>query len=499
MAKFIRLGVVARQAAKNSVSILWGTIAGAVNTLIVLPLAFISFPEGWGIIKVLTAWALILAQFLHGGAPNMWVRFYPQFGISDQKKLLGLGSLFTLAGSLLLGIALLSGGHQLIGWLSPEDGELLKGYLVQLFVLCVAMSMFYTLNGFVSVRLKTTVYQFLNEAFLKTWYLLITLAFLWDWVSFNELIWWYVGGYVIAFAVLLAYSVAQGFKPKIGGWPADWKTLSSYSPFSILDRGAGIIVNNLDIIMIGALIGLDNVAFYTLAFYIGAVVMLPQKSLMAVANPVVSHAIAQDDEKGIKDIYVRSSLMQLLVGGLMFMAIWVSIDEVMALLPPQFGNGKWVVFYIGLSRLFQMATGVSGGIIVYSKHYRQNFYLNLVLIALTILTNWLFISPKGLDLGMDGAALATALSFFIYNLVKLIMVQRLFKMNPITSKWVLTILLVAVMCLAVVWHPLPQHPFCAIILKSSLACIVFLLLTKAMNLSPELEEMLRNPRKLLQR
>lgn len=499
MAKFIRLGVVARQAAKNSISILWGTIAGAVNTLIVLPLAFMNFPEGWGIIKVLTAWALILAQFLHGGAPNMWIRFYPQLGRTDQQKLLGLGTLFPLVGSTLLGIVLLAGGHGIIQWLSPEDGTLLKGYLVQLFVLCVSMSLFYTLNGFVSVKLKTTVYQFLNEAFLKSWYLLITMAFLFDWISFNQLIWWYVAGYVIAFVTLTIYSVFQGFKPRIKGWPTDWKTLCSYSLFSILDRGAGIIVNNLDIIMIGALIGLQDVAFYTLAFYIGAVVMLPQKSLMVVANPVASHAIAQDDQQGLKDIYLRSSLMQLLAGGLMFMAIWVSIDEVMALLPEKFGNGKWVVFFIGLSRLFQMATGVSGGIIVYSKFYRQNFYLNLFLIGLTLLSNWFFISPKFLNLGIDGAALATALSFMIYNLVKVIMVQRLFALHPITGKWILTALLTAILCFGVIWHPLTEHPFYAILLKSGIASILFFLAAKALGLSPELEQMIRNPKKLFKR
>jgi len=39
--------------------------------------------------------------------------------------------------------------------------------------------------------------------------------------------------------------------------------------------------------------------------------------------------------------------------------------------------GKWVVFYIGISRLFILITGISGPIIVFSKYYRINLVFNL--------------------------------------------------------------------------------------------------------------------------
>ena len=57
-----RLGLVTRQASFNAVHILLGTVAGAVNTVVVLPLAFAEQDGRWGVIIVLTSWALIFAN-----------------------------------------------------------------------------------------------------------------------------------------------------------------------------------------------------------------------------------------------------------------------------------------------------------------------------------------------------------------------------------------------------------------------------------------------------
>ena len=117
----------------------------------------------------------------------------------------------------------------------------------------------------------------------------------------------------------------------------------------------------------------------------------------------------------IKNIYEKSSLNQLLLGGFIFLIIWLNIDEGLALLPEKFQGGKYVVLYIGLSKLFSVATGVNGQIIVNSKYYRFDLYSNFILLIITIFTNYIFI-PESSPLseysivGINGAAFATALS-----------------------------------------------------------------------------------------
>lgn len=489
------MGIVAKQASRNAVSILIGTICGALNTIVVLPQAFEGFEEGWGLLKVITAYALIFSQFFHGGIPNAIIRFFPRLSDDDQPRFLRFAFSIPLVGTAILGVILLFFGGDAITLVNAQNAELLSGNFSTLFILSAFLIAFFSLNGYVSAILKTTFFQFLNETFLKAWYLLVALGFLFDLYTFDKLLLLYISGYGIATLTLFIYALRHGFKFKSGKAGIDAREFASYSFYSILDRGAGIVVNNLDIIMIGILIGLDEVAFYTLAFYIGSVAMIPQKSVMAIANPLTSKAIADENTEELNRIYRLSSSLQLFFGGLIFLGVWVSIDEVMELLPNQYAGGKFVVLYIGLSRLFNMATGVSGGMLVYSKHFRLNFRLNLVLILLTACTNYFFVHREFLNMGIEGAAIATALTFFIYNLAKVIFVKKHFDMTPFSRAFGWVVILIVVLSSLYWWHPFSNHPFEAILVKSSTAVAALLVAAYALKLAPEAIEILRGTRK----
>jgi O-antigen/teichoic acid export membrane protein len=243
--------------------------------------------------------------------------------------------------------------------------------------------------------------------------------------------------------------------------------------------------------MIGILLDLNNVAFYTLAFYIGAVTQLPQKAISAIANPLASNAINTNNDKALSEIYKQSSFNQFILGGILFVAIWVSINEVMVLLPEKFSGGKWVVFFIGLSRLFQMATGVSGGILVYSKHFRLNFRLNLILIVLTLVTNYFFIHKGYLNMDITGAAIATAITFFIYNLVKIIYVKKYFQISPFSKHYGIGFLLLLLTMTVYFWEPMRSNMIAAILLKSGLVTIVLLGITIKSGFFPDLTKLFK--------
>lgn len=487
------LGIISHQASRNAVSIFLGTVAGAVNTVFVLPLAFEGFEEGWGLLKVLTAYAMIFSQFFHGGIPNAIIRYFPRIAERDRSLFLGRLFLIPLFGS--LGFLLIIGisGSTALRLVNPEDAELLANRMPELFVLTTVLTFFFALNGYVSAILKTTLFQFLNETFLKSWYLIIAVLFLLDHITFDTLLITYIAGYVLATVMLTAFSFRQGFRVRLRGgqFPIAKREIMGYSLYSILDRGASIVVMNLDIIMIGLLIGLEEVAFYTLAFYIGAVAMMPQKSILTIANPIASAAMARNDRLALERIYIKSSTMQLLLGGIVFVGIWVSIDEVMVLLPEKFSGGKWVVFAIGVSKLIQMATGVSGGILAYSKHFRLNFYLNLVLVVLTIGTNYLFMHREGLNLGITGAAIATALAYLVHNLFKVVFIHRHFTMTPFTRDFGLIAVVIFLASLGYFWSPLPSMPVAAILLKSGLVSVLVIGIARLLGLLPKLRELLR--------
>ena len=484
------MGIVARQASKNAASILLGTISGAVNTVLVLPLAFEGDEAQWGLIKVMTGYALVFAQFFHGGVSNAIIRFFPKLHESERSAFLGFAFLIPAFGAIALAAILAFGGIDSLQLVNAKNANMLQGHLVELLLLATTLILFFSLYGYVSAILKTTVYQFLNEAFLKSWYLLVAVGFLFKLYDFNMLLLLYITGYVVALIVLLLYSFRHGFSLGWGKFSLSKREFTSYSIYSILDKGAGIVVNNLDILMVGILIGLEDVAFYTLAFYIGAVTMIPQKSILTIAYPLASKAITEKNHTTLGSIYKNTSYIQLAAGCFIFIGVWVSIDHVMELLPAKYGLGKWVVLWIGLSKLFNMATGISGGILVFSEHYKLNFRLNLLLIVLSALTNYFFIHRGYLDWGITGAAFATALTFATYNLLKVIYIQIHFKLTPFSTPYLGVILAALVMSLLYFWVP-TENPWLSIFIKSGIVSIAALALAKWTGLLDQILNTLR--------
>ena len=58
-----------------------------------------------------------------------------------------------------------------------------------------------------------------------------------------------------------------------------------------------ILVTRLDMIMIGALLDLEQVAFYTVAFFIGNAIKVPGRSIFSVSVPLIAKAWEKTCEK----------------------------------------------------------------------------------------------------------------------------------------------------------------------------------------------------------
>ena len=132
--------------------------------------------------------------------------------------------------------------------------------------------------------------------------------------------------------------------------------------------------------MIGSILDLKQVAFYTVAFFMGNAIMVPARSIAAISVPLIAQAWENQNLTEIQTIYSKSSINQLIIGGVFFLCIWLNIDSVFLLLPENFQAGKWVVFYIGVAQLFNMVSGLNAQIIINSKYYRYDLYTSLFLV-----------------------------------------------------------------------------------------------------------------------
>ena len=151
------MGIVAKQSARNSV-ILHGLLLGAVNTMFVLPKAFGSFEEGWGLLRILVAWGTILAQVLALGTPSAILRFLP--AAKDGRREASMLSTLCLLPAFALALAgVLStfASDDLLLTLDADAGYLLQGRVGAFLFMAAAYLAMLLLRAVLTHRLRTVV------------------------------------------------------------------------------------------------------------------------------------------------------------------------------------------------------------------------------------------------------------------------------------------------------------------------------------------------------
>jgi len=219
------------------------------------------------------------------------------------------------------------------------------------------------------------------------------------------------------------------------------KKLLDYGLFVFLIAGGNLLIGRIDMIMIAkyAPEALVSVAKYSTAFFMASVINTPNKSLIAIARPLLSKAWEENDMDQIKKIYSSSCLNQLIFAGIIFLIIWSSISDIFHILPEKFRGGEMAFLYLGIARVYSMATGANSLIIAATSHYRFNLTSNIILIVSAIIMNMWLIPIYGLE----GAAIATLFSFIVDNSVKVIYIWIKLKIQPFNRQALITVAVLA--------------------------------------------------------
>ena len=207
--------------------------------------------------------------------------------------------------------------------------------------------------------------------------------------------------------------------------------------FTLFGGVGSMIVFKLDKVIINQMLDLSNTGVYTIAFYFGSLVVMPSRPLLKISGTLIADAWKKNDIKTIKNIYYKSCLNQLLIGGFLFLGIWANIDNILIILGDEYTAAKWVIFFIGLGYLFDMATGANGQIIVLSKYYRINLVFLSVLVVLMIILMYLLIPLWGIT----GAAIAVTVSLVVNNLLRSAFLHQKFNLQPFNKKNALVVII----------------------------------------------------------
>ena len=478
------MGVIRNQSIRNSIIFYLGMTIGAINTVLVYPNVFNDQPEHWGLIQLIVAYAVVLSTFTSLGIPKVFLKFFPSF--NDKSQLLMYSLLLPSIGLLFISIVYFFLRDHIFILLKMDP--LLQENFIYVFILIFCISFYEIFSSLSRSYLDAITPVVLNEFFLKTFNLIILVIHGFKYIDFTTFLLLYVIGYFIKLFVLFMINLKNrriSFSLSLSN--LNFNELFKFGLYVFAGGLSIMIVTRLDMLMIGYLLDLEQVAFYTLAFYIGNAIAIPGRSVTSISVPLISKAWQNQDYKEIKLIYTKSAINQLIISGLLFIVVWLNIDDVLLLLPEKFSHGKWVVFYIGFAQLVNMSCGVNGPIIVNSKYYKFDLYTNVFLLLITILLNYLLIPI----FGIDGAAIATAISIVFFNFVRLIIIYNKMNIQPFSYKTILTILILFFVYF-VCYKVNLDNVFLNISIKTILSISIFAIICFKSNLSDDINKLVND-------
>ncbi len=497
------MGVVKRQGIKQSVVTYFGVALGVLNVLLIYP-AFLSEAE-IGIITYVRETAAMLSLFVFLGSTELVVRFFPFFKNEEKKHhgFLMLLMIIVATGCLLFVFGWAVFREKIYsGFAAKSSPELYLRYLFFMvpFTILIAFANLFTI--FTSNFHRIVVPAAFNEFYPKLGLPLLVLAFAYSYISFDGVFW----GMLVLYALLLfsqlgyvAYLGQLSFRADFGFLKKPLlKDMGSYSLYGFLGGlGSRFSSEFISIFMVGTISTLTNTGIFTIAYFVANVIDVPRKAISRIVSPILADKWKKNAQGEIEELYRKTSLNQLIAGLWLFLVIWVSIDEIYRIMPngEAFAAGKYVVFLLGAARVIDMLTGVNSEIISFSKYYRYNLFLILLMAAIHVMAN-LALIPR---FEIVGAALALLASIFAFNLAKFFILQWKLNMQPFTwqTLWVLAFAALAYFPASLL--PTPEAAFLAAALKSAVLTAIFGGLILIFKISPDINELIGNGWKRLKK
>jgi O-antigen/teichoic acid export membrane protein len=257
------------------------------------------------------------------------------------------------------------------------------------------------------------------------------------------------------------------------------------------------VSNVFDSIVLAAVMpnGLAFLGIFTLAQNISSLIQAPQRGIISSSVGPLSQAWKDKDFVRINRIYHRSSINQLIFSAGMFMLIWLNFDDAISTFRFQqaYAEAKWAFFFLGISKIIDMGTGVNSQIIGTSTHWRFEFLSGLLLLTLALPLN--FILTR--QMGLVGPAVSNLIAFSCYNFIRYWFLLKRFQMQPFNKNTVYTVLLAVGCYYASFFLFRNQQGLLSMTLRSLLFLILFGIGVIKLNLTPDLGPVLHTLRKRL--
>ncbi len=484
------MGIVKRQGIRISIITYIGIGLGFINSYL-LKTRFLGGDE-LGLVNLLPYLGTLFSYAASLGYPSILIKYFPYFQNKARHHhgILLLGLVITLVGILLvtgiyIGLKPWAIAHY------EENARLLTQYYWAIWPLGVSLVWSLALEYYLQALLKAVIPTLIKDFLLRVGVAIILLGYGLDFISFDQFMYLFIGTYMLATLTVLGYTIYLR-QIKLSFLRSSFRlrrlfpSMLVFAGYTYLMSISSWSYQLIDSLMLLTYVELDVVGIYTTMIFLISVIAIPSRSMSKSVIPIIARHWKDKALDRIQDLYQKAGTVNVVLGCAMLTPILAGADVILSepLLDTRFLAGKWVLFILGVGRVFDLMTGVNPTILINSDKYRYNLYFMLASLAMAILTNYLLI-PK---LGINGAALATAITSITINSLQVGFIFYHFKLHPFNLRAGIATL---IMMVAVgISFLMPRTSFWVfnLLLTSGVSALLYLGLVLGLKVSPDVNE-----------
>lgn len=452
--------------------------------------------DQYGLTRILLEFSNFIFAFSTLGVTSYLYKFFPYYQDNLEPKkndLLSIAFILSLCGFIITCISIFFLQGFIIQKFSTNS--LL---FVQYFYIALPLSFFLLLYNVLEAYSygfeKGVFANFLRETVLRLYTFVITILKVLDFIDFVTFIYLFALQYALIVFILgfhlykndqlwLSFKISRVTKKFR-------KKIFAILSFTFIVIVVSVLRSSIDGFILAAKQNLGKVGIFGFAAYMVSVLQAPARSVIAITIPILSRSWKNKDHKEIERIYKRSSINLLSFSLFIFFCIWLNFTNAISFfgINPEYMEGKWVFFILGMVTIIEMGTGVNGQIIGTSTYWRVELWTSLLLTVLIIPLSY-YLTVK---YGIIGPAIANLVSFSVYNFTRYLFLWKKFHLQPFSMKTAEVIIIATVAYLVAHFTFIRFDGLIGMFGSTLLFAVLFLPLFYYRNISPDVKPVVKN-------
>ncbi len=484
------MGIVKKQAYKNTIVSYAGMVIAYINTVLLFPR--IVGDEGYGFYNLIISVSVLYSLVASMGVPGIISKYFTFYRTEDKRH---TGFLHWVAWVGLLGFA---GATILYVIFKPaisaayiKNSPLFVRYYYYMIPMALFVIAFNFLEMMGRVIYKNIFSNILQNVVLRLLTTLLLIMIALKWINFNDFVFLYIGANgLISLLLLISLAVSGQFSHRVSEQKVDRvqkKEILNFGLYTLTASVIYVLLQKIDTLMLSSMAGDAVQGVYSWYFNIAIVISVPAQALSRTTYTIVADSWRAKNMANISEVYSKTSLVQMLVGCLLFVGIFINKENLFAIAHnKQFTDPQYFTLFIviGVGFLVDITGGLNSYIISTSHKYRLNTMFAVMATVLCVgLDYWLIPIYKGL-----GAAIAYLASITMFNFCTWLYIKYRFKMQPFTYKHLIVVVIAAISFVAGKYLWRMPNLFLDIAVRSLFTTAVYGLLTYYFNISKDVND-----------